>query len=115
MSASDTASTSLTLCQGTPKVAAGTKVTIGIRPEDFSSGAGEISIPVEAIVVEHLGAETHVLSSLGSTENLTAVLEGRSPVKAGDRFTVSAPINRVHIFNDRGLAIESPLRSPAAY
>ncbi|MBU2325979.1 MAG: sn-glycerol-3-phosphate ABC transporter ATP-binding protein UgpC [Alphaproteobacteria bacterium] len=100
---------------GTPKVAACTKVTVGIRPEDFSSGAGEISIPVEAIVVEHLGAETHVLSSLGSSENLTAVLEGRSPVKVGDRFTVSAPINRVHIFDDRGLAIESPLRSPAAH
>jgi ABC-type sugar transport system ATPase subunit len=64
----------------------------------------------EAIVVEHLGAETHVLLTASTGENVTAVVEGRSRIKVGDRVSIATPTSRVHLFDAQGIAIESSYR-----
>jgi multiple sugar transport system ATP-binding protein len=88
----------------------GDSLTVGIRPEDFSTDPGEISLSGEAIVVEHLGAETHVLLTASTGENVTAVVEGRSRIKVGDRVSIATPTSRVHLFDAQGIAIESSYR-----
>ena len=85
-------------------------VTLGLRPTDFSNGPGELSFDVVARVVERLGSETQVLCELEAGDPITVVLDGRSRVRVDDRLTVSAPAGRAHLFDDRGVAIESPGR-----
>ena len=85
-------------------------VTIGVRPTDLSVAGADLLFEVKAEVVEHLGAETHVLARLASGETVTACLGGRTPVRVDDVVPVGASIANVHLFNSAGIAIENAQR-----
>jgi multiple sugar transport system ATP-binding protein len=96
-----------------PAVAIADDVTVGVRPTDLSEAVAELSFDAKAEVVEHLGAETHVLARLASGETVIARLGGRSRVMVDDIINVGASISDVHLFNSAGLAIENARRSSA--
>jgi multiple sugar transport system ATP-binding protein len=88
--------------------AAGSRVTVGIRPEHMAwpGGApeGVATLPGEVFVVEHLGGETYVyLRTDGGT--ITARVEGDKIVKPGDRVPVGLPAGACHVFTEGGTAI----------
>src|SRR5690606_19289150 len=50
-----------------PLPAAGSTVTLGIRPEHFvEAGAGDIDLPLSLDVVEHLGSTSFVYANTGA-------------------------------------------------
>jgi multiple sugar transport system ATP-binding protein len=80
-----------------PRAVAGLppRVDVGIRPEHVRLGeAGE---PGEVVVVETLGAESHVLVRVGSLE-LRAQSPGFDPRRRGDAVGVSIDASRVVLF-----------------
>jgi multiple sugar transport system ATP-binding protein len=83
------------------------EVTIGIRPEDLSLGEQGLTFRGVAQVVEHLGAETHVIAEMTQNEVITAVLDGKSSVKVGDVLSLSAATDHLHLFDANGKAIAS--------
>ncbi len=93
----------------------GSRFSLGVRPEDFRLGSGEVALALEALVVERLGAQTHVVARTESGEPVTVVLEGRAAVQPGTRFTAAATAASCHLFDAAGAALRrSSFDVPAA-
>jgi multiple sugar transport system ATP-binding protein len=74
----------------------GQAVKYGIRPVHFDLGGPQV--PAEVIVVEPMGAETELLLKVGET-SLTVITHGRSTAGPGDRISLSAQPQHVHLFD----------------
>ena len=99
----------------------GDKVTVGIRPEDLHPAAEGTGLPIEADVVEELGADAFVYGHLAPVTAANTVVtvdptgtveedaagaheiivraEGRTPPRAGQRIWVTPDLDRVHLFD----------------
>ncbi|WP_421759035.1 ABC transporter ATP-binding protein [Devosia sp.] len=67
------------------KVADGTPVTVGIRPEHFKiSGSSMLELKIE--LIEHLGGETYAYAGYGAGELLTLATNNDRQIKAGDTY-----------------------------
>ncbi|MDQ3458826.1 MAG: sn-glycerol-3-phosphate ABC transporter ATP-binding protein UgpC [Deinococcota bacterium] len=86
----------------------GQKVHMGIRPESLGlrgqtsiaeKGEGDNAIRVQVEVVEPLGAETHVLASVGGDQTLVARIDAHADVKMGDQIDLLADINKIQAFD----------------
>ena len=82
---------------GLPHVMAGTEISYGIRPEDIVIG-GEGAVPVEVLVIEPTGAETHITARLAG-EEITIVSKERLSAKPGEMLMVSLVSPRSHVFD----------------
>jgi sn-glycerol 3-phosphate transport system ATP-binding protein len=82
----------------TQKVAAGRRVTLGIRPEHLELDAGQPSLHLEAELVEALGADTIVHGTLGGA-SLLARLPGTHRVALGDAVPLRAAPEHLHVFD----------------
>jgi ABC-type sugar transport system ATPase subunit len=90
-----------------PDAATGKKGTFGIRPEDIQvSHAGADAIFTGTVdIVEHLGEMTLLYVDCGNAEETIVVkIEGESSIKRGDKVSLSAPIDRLHVFDENGIA-----------
>ena len=83
----------------------GKKVYVGVRPENLGL-KGYTTIPEQdnAIkatieVVEPLGAETHIIASVGGDQNVVARVDPHAPVKAGDQVELLADPQHLHAFD----------------
>jgi multiple sugar transport system ATP-binding protein len=85
--------------------AAGPPVELGIRAEHCVPGPG---IPATVDVVEHLGERTLVYARLGDGTPLVYQDAGDSPVRVGDRVSLSLRRGFVHLFDASGRAHHSP-------
>ncbi|MEX5297622.1 sn-glycerol-3-phosphate ABC transporter ATP-binding protein UgpC [Kocuria sp. CPCC 205292] len=98
----------------------GDRVTVGIRPEDMHPAAEGTGLPIEADVVEELGADAFVYGHLapvtaantvvpvdnttGAEEDPTVHefivrVEGRTPPRAGTTVWVAPDLEHVHLFD----------------
>ncbi len=67
-------------------LAAGTEVTVGIRPEHFSvEGSAALEVTVE--IIEHLGGETYAYARDKGAELITIATDNNRTLKTGDRYT----------------------------
>jgi lactose/L-arabinose transport system ATP-binding protein len=67
------------------KVADGTEVTVGIRPEHFkASGSAMLELTIE--LIEHLGGETYAYAGYGKGELLTLATNNDRQIKPGDTY-----------------------------
>jgi multiple sugar transport system ATP-binding protein len=83
-------------------------VTIGVRPEVFHLVPGN-GIPVEVLVVEHLGSDSYVHGTLrlgepgtprdGETANVVVRVSAKEKVARGDRLQVAVDAADVHLFD----------------
>ena len=81
------------------RVAPGTKVRLGIRPEHILvEASGGSLMRGETIVVEPTGAQTHVVFSL-SGEPITAVVDGGFPARYGMPFQGGVLADQVYVFD----------------
>jgi multiple sugar transport system ATP-binding protein len=85
--------------------ASGPPVELGIRAEHCVPGPG-ISVLVD--VVEHLGERTLVYARLGDGAPLVYQDAGDSPVRVGDRVSLSLRRGFVHLFDAAGRAHHAP-------
>jgi multiple sugar transport system ATP-binding protein len=76
-------------------------VTVGVRPEAFHV-VPDGGIPVEAVVVEHLGSDSYVHGSVTLGEesgSLVVRVSPKSAVARGDRLQVSVEPGDIHLFD----------------
>ena len=88
------------------KLAAGTPVTIGIRPEDVAIGEGPGAFPLTVGFVERMGGHATVhLDGTGSDEPIACQQRDDGGLNAGDSVPVRFPAERLHLFDADGLAM----------
>lgn len=88
-------------------VSAGDKVTLGVRPEHFSTEPGANIVQATVTFVESLGSTTHAYCVFPGVEDaLTCELSGRSRVKAGDILPLSVPPESAYVFDSTGIALK---------
>ena len=86
-----------------PANAAGTKVKLGVRPEDLvPTDAGNALFSGTVSIVEKLGEVTLVYLDVGTPAPIVVKLEGDATVQRGETMHVSAPGDRLHIFDGSG-------------
>jgi multiple sugar transport system ATP-binding protein len=83
------------------RVADGTRVLAGIRPEDLTRGDA-ISAVVD--VVEPVGHESIVYATAGS-EKLVAIFEPRDAPRVGETISLTVARERVHLFDEAGARV----------
>ncbi len=93
-----------------PPLAAGTLITVGIRPENVAerprNGSSYASIEAEIVQVEPLGAETILAARVPGVErDLMARIGPESDAAVGARRSLSFDLSTVHLFDAAGIAI----------
>ena len=82
--------------------ASGSKVTIGIRPEDVKISTSGEGLPVEVDVVEELGADGYLYGHAevdGQRVDIVARVDGRVHPSAGDKVIITPVDQHVHAFD----------------
>jgi multiple sugar transport system ATP-binding protein len=86
-------------------------VCVGIRPEDLivtADDAPDALLSGEVTLAERLGGETLVHLRCGAGDQLIAKLSGDTPLRMGDRVSLSARADRCHLFDASGMALGVP-------
>jgi multiple sugar transport system ATP-binding protein len=94
-------------------VAAGARVTLGLRPEHLlEGGGGDSEITGRVMQVEHLGGETYVYlerkDAGGDGLPLIVKTGGNSTTRAGEVVPVGVPAAACYLFDDQGRAFSRP-------
>jgi multiple sugar transport system ATP-binding protein len=85
----------------------GEAVTLGIRPEHTQLGTATQSIVREVQWQERLGESTFLfLSNSVANEPMVVKAPGQAHADPGQRVAVSLPAAALHLFDDKGLALE---------
>jgi ABC-type sugar transport system ATPase subunit len=86
-------------------VPAGSKISIGIRPEDVAivpPAAGDDPMTAEVDVVERLGDVALVYCHGALPDRMVVKTAGTTPLKVGDRIGISFPSDSLHLFDAEG-------------
>ncbi|VWB49420.1 sugar ABC transporter ATP-binding protein [Burkholderia lata] len=97
-------------------MAAGTPLTLGIRPEHLAVGTGAAldapSIVREVALVEQLGEAAYVhLDQPGGTP-LLAKVPGQATLRRGERPALQVPAEHCHLFDETGTALPAVHAAP---
>ncbi|OHD05806.1 ABC transporter ATP-binding protein [Sphingopyxis sp. RIFCSPHIGHO2_12_FULL_65_19] len=92
-------------------LAPGTRLSVGVRPEDIAIGAAPGALPHRIIFIERLGglATLHLQGPEGS-EPLACQLRDDGSLVEGDVVPVQLPPDRLHIFDTDGRALYGEAR-----
>lgn len=88
------------------QVAAGTALTLGVRPEHLSllETPGALGLPIKVSEVEQLGGHCLIYGSLPDDgTRVTAQCEGQQPTRIGDTVMLYADAATCHLFEADGL------------
>ncbi len=88
--------------------AAGSRLTLGCRPEHIrlgGKGAGTVTGTIRA--AEYLGSETMFYLTLEDGSDISAKADGLATQKAGDTLVLELPVAACHLFDDKQLAIQN--------
>jgi lactose/L-arabinose transport system ATP-binding protein len=87
-------------------LAPGRKAVLGVRPEHFvEAGQGGCDLPLVVDVAEHLGATSYLYANTKAGEPVVVQAAAARSAQAGDRVTVSIPMERVYLFDPDGLRL----------
>jgi lactose/L-arabinose transport system ATP-binding protein len=84
--------------------AAGSPVTVGIRPEHFKAG-GAAHLDLKVDMIEHLGAETYAYARYGQGDLITIATQNDRALKAGDTLSAAFEPARALLFDPAGQRI----------
>ncbi|SFQ29477.1 multiple sugar transport system ATP-binding protein [Pseudomonas sp. NFPP07] len=87
-------------------LAAGTLLSLGIRPEHVSLKAAEETVGIVVTGVEYLGSETYVHLETGQDEPLICRCEVNAGWRAGDRVELQLDTDHLHLFDADGTALK---------
>ena len=94
--------------KGVPQVgaSAGDKVTLGVRPEHLSAqDNGGVAVSGELEAIERLGDITYLYLALADGTRVTVAEQGDRVLSMGDRVSVYAARDKLHLFNAEGQAM----------
>jgi multiple sugar transport system ATP-binding protein len=88
------------------RIAAGAKVTVGIRPEHIELGNATQHIVREVQWQERLGDSTFLyLKTDNALEPIVTRAPGESRAEGGQRVALSLPADALHVFDEQGLSL----------
>lgn len=87
-------------------LAAGTLLSLGIRPEHVSLKSAEGAAGIVVTAVEYLGSETYVHLETGQDEPLISRCEVHAGWQVGDRVELQLDIDNLHLFDADGTALK---------
>jgi multiple sugar transport system ATP-binding protein len=104
----------VTLCNGAAlavpvpdaSMTAGDRLTLGIRPEHVSLGAGELEGEIQAL--EHLGPRTYLHARLGDGGGMVVQTAGDTAIREGDRVAFRICAEACHLFDGAGQRLRRP-------
>ncbi|WP_186420170.1 sn-glycerol-3-phosphate ABC transporter ATP-binding protein UgpC [Bosea sp. CS1GBMeth4] len=91
----------------TGTLAAGSSVTLGIRPEHLALAAQDGGVPLAIELVERLGGESYLYGSSPGLPQITLRLDGQSEHQRGDSVALAFPQQHLHLFDENGRAVRS--------
>jgi multiple sugar transport system ATP-binding protein len=91
--------------EGATGLAPGGGVTLGVRPEDVTSGPGDAAVSGRVLVVEQLGCESYVYLATEGEQTVVARCEPTVGCAPNDTRTVGVFAARCHLFGPDGMAI----------
>jgi ABC-type sugar transport system ATPase subunit len=95
---------SVTVAAAIPAEAMGGEGTFGVRPEDLRITTDSDAIFSGRVdIVEKLGEVTMIYVTAGA-EPIVAKLGGDASLNKGDAVGLTAPADRLHVFDDKGIA-----------
>ncbi len=87
-------------------LAAGAKLTLGIRPEHIEAASAGNGIAATVQVAEHLGDTTYLYLALpGSAAPLVVRAEPENPLQTGHTAQLTLPAQRCYLFDGEGKAL----------
>ena len=86
------------------RASAGSKATLGIRPEDAGGNTGDFQLPISVEVAERLGGSTFLYGQCGGLENFVVQRPGLEPAKHGDTIDLHIQAKTCYLFDDDGMA-----------
>ena len=92
-------------------LSAGDPVTLGVRPEDLTTGtaaAPGATVELDVYVVEPLGGETILYGHIGASRTLVVKAPGGASVRSRGRVAVHVVPDTCHLFNRDGVAMPRP-------
>jgi multiple sugar transport system ATP-binding protein len=96
-------------------IAPGTRLALGMRPEDLSeTGQGDARLPCHVLLVEHLGSETYCHGRLAEGGALMVKGDRHSRVTAGSDLAIGVSGPACHLFDAAGLALPRLAAAAAA-
>ncbi len=80
--------------------AAGTRITLGIRPENIAlANPDDARLTGEIQIAEHLGGETFFYVNLPTGQSITVELQGQIHMQAGERVGLTFADDAYHLFD----------------
>ena len=81
---------------------AGTRLTLGVRPEHVAVDESGKGVPAGVVAVERLGGETHCHVALEDGQRMLVRIDGDSPVRTGERMRLNLRGETAHLFDEAG-------------
>ena len=88
--------------------------SFGVRPEDLTLTDGPGLFTGTVSIIEKLGEVTLVYLDTGLPEPITVKIDGDVEIAKGATLTVTAPADRLHLFDENGVAFPRMRLSTAA-
>lgn len=93
-----------TLAVDASRAVAGSKATLGIRPEEAGGDQGDFDLPIVIAVAERLGGSTYLYGQCGGMEHFVVQRPGTDTSKHGDKINLRIPSLSCYLFDDQSLA-----------
>ena len=102
----------ITVNANSASASAGSKVTLGIRPEDLNGAEGNSTLHLKVDVLERLGGTTYVYGKCAGVENFVVERAGAAEIKVGSTIDVPVPSDRCYLFDENGQAFNRDHNNP---
>ena len=89
---------------GLKALEAGTKVTLGIRPEHFDSDGTE-ALTLEVDIIEQLGGQSYAYATAADSDHVAIALGGDRSVQNGQTLEARFNLENLMVFDESGIAI----------
>lgn len=93
-----------TIAVNAARAEAGSKATLGIRPEDAGGDGGDFSLPMKVDVAERLGGSTFLYGECGGLEHFVVQRPGIDPTGHGDAIELNIAAQTCYLFDAEGMA-----------
>ena len=94
----------ITLPFDTTNASEGSKVTLGVRPEDLNNVHGDFELPLSVEVAERLGGTTFLYGSCFEVSNFVVQRSGIDATTTGQQINVAVDAKKTYLFDANGLA-----------
>ena len=86
------------------RAVAGSKATLGIRPEDAGGDNGDFMLPLSVDVAERLGGSTFLYGQCGGLEHFVVQRPGIDPTRHGDQININVSAQTCYLFDSDDMA-----------